>query len=391
VLVLARSYPNNALPQLGLWTARPTALLAKHCDVHVISPVPWCPPLPALHGLAQYARFRRVHRKELRDGVDVEHPRFPVGPGTSLYPLEARAYEAGVRRTAERLNRDRPFDLIHAHFIYPDGVVASRLARRWGIPFVVTEHAPWTGWLDRLGISRQALPAARGSAAILAVSSAVEQTIRRYAGPEPRVEIVPMGVDTELFRPGPERDRKRDQILFVGFINYVKGIDVLLEAMARIAREGGPGRLLLVGGAFYRNTRLQEEELRGLAGSLDLGDRVSFLGRRPPEDVAALMRESAVVVLPSRAESFSAVLVEALASGTPVVATRSGGPEDIVRDGVGELVEPEDSAALADALARAVGSGDVDRDRLRSYAIENYDWNTIVRRTHELYEQVAAR
>src|SRR5581483_5626385 len=178
------------------------------------------------------------------------------------------AYEAGVRRTAERLNRDRPFDLIHAHFIYPDGVVASRLARRWGIPFVVTEHAPWTGCLDRLGISRQALPAARGSAAILAVSSAVEQTIRRYAGPEPRVEIVPMGVDTELFRPGPERDRKRDQILFVGFINYVKGIDVLLEAMARIAREGGPGRLLLVGGAFYRNTRLQEEELRGLAGSL---------------------------------------------------------------------------------------------------------------------------
>ena len=386
MLVLARSYPSDIFPTLGLWTEQPTVRLAERCDMRVVSPVPWCPPLPAAGRFEQYARFRRVPRLDRRHGVEIAHPRFVVGPGTSLYPLEARAYAAGIARTVEQLHKRFPFDLVHAHLIYPEGVVAERIARRYGVPFVVTEHAPWTGWLDRVGVARQAVPAARSAAAIMPVSTSVLGTIRAYAGDRVHGTVVPVGVDAELFVPGDERERRGDQILFVGWINFNKGIDVLLAAMTELAGRDIPARLLLVGGSFYRNTRLQEERLRAYAATLGLGDRVRFLGRQPPHEVARLMAESTVVVLPSRAESFGAVLVEALACGTPVVATRCGGPEDIVVDGVGELVAVEDAAGLADALARVLGEpGRYDREHLRRYALERFGWDTIVDRIHDVY------
>ena len=98
------------------------------------------------------------------------------------------------------------------------------------------------------------------------------------------------------------------------------------------------------------------------------------------------MAESAVVVLPSRAESFGAVLVEALACGTPVVATRCGGPEDIVRDGVGELVPVEDPVALAEALGRVLAEpARYDREHLRRYAVERFGWDVIVEQVHDVY------
>jgi glycosyltransferase involved in cell wall biosynthesis len=335
--------------------------------------------------LRQYARFRRIRSRETRNGVEVLHPRFLVGPGTTLYAVEATAYYRGVVDEADRLHEERPFDLIHAHFIYPDGAVAHRLASRWGIPFVVTEHAPWTGWLERRGVARAALPAASAASAILAVSSSVERTIRAYAGDGPRVDVVPIGVDTDRFRPG-NGDRASDQILFAGFLNYVKGIDVLLDAMALLRDRGEPGRLVLAGGSFYRNTRRQEEELRLRAATLALGDRVTFAGRKPQEEVARLMAESAVVVLPSRAESFGAVLVEALACGTPVVATRCGGPEDIVTPEVGELVPVGDPSALADALIRVLAQvTSYDSARLRAHAVRSYAWEPIIDAILQVY------
>jgi glycosyltransferase involved in cell wall biosynthesis len=363
--------------------------LAKQCDVRVVAPVPWCPPIPDAGLLRQYARYRRIPRVEQRKGVEISHPRFFSGPGTSLYALEARAYAAAITRTAQQMHREAPFDLVHAHFTYPDGVVAGRLAGRWNVPFVVSEHAPWWSvWLDRPGVARQAIPAVKAAAAIFAVSSSVRDSIRSHAGEDPRIEIVPVGVDGELFKPLPNGSRRRDQILFVGIPKYVKGVDVLLNAVARLDANNLPGRLLVVGGSIYPNTRREEADLRRLGESLGLGHRVEFLGPRTPEQVAQLMAESAVVVLPSQIESFGAVLVEALACGTPVIATRCGGPEDIVTDAVGELVPVGDLDALTDALARILAEPDRwDRELLRSYALRRFGWDSIVDRTVELYHE----
>jgi glycosyltransferase involved in cell wall biosynthesis len=163
-------------------------------------------------------------------------------------------------------------------------------------------------------------------------------------------------------------------------------VDVLLRALKLLQQRQVPGRAVLVGGSFFRDTRIQEEELRRLAHDLDLDGRVRFAGRLPQEDVARLMAESAVVVLPSRAESFGAVLVEALACGTPVVATRCGGPEDIVRDGVGRLVPVGDAEALADELSRVLAHPELyEAKRLREYALGRFGWDAIADEVRDVY------
>ena len=390
MLVLSRSYPSDLLPTLGLWVERPTQLLAERHAVQVVAPSPWSPPLPAVGPLRQYVRFRRIPHQETRAGIEIHRTRFLAGPGRSLYAYEAGAQELGMRATVRRLRAAFPFDVIHAHMVYPEGAVAHRLSRRHGVPFVVSEHAPWTdAWFRSGRVRREALAAARAASLLLPVSTAVERTMATFGVEGDHVRVVPVGVDTGLFRPTRAAERDPDRILFAGWINYTKGIDVLLRAMTLIRQRDDRARLVLVGGALYRHTRLQEEELRRMADSLGLGDRVEFVGRLPQRDVARLMAGSAVVVLPSRAESFGAVLVEALASGTPVVATRCGGPEDIVSDEVGRLVPVEQPEALAQALLAVLrGPARFEPDRLRDFAASRFGWDRVVDRLHEAYLDV---
>jgi teichuronic acid biosynthesis glycosyltransferase TuaC len=380
--MLSRSYPSAVFPNLGLWVARPTELLNARdgVEVRVVSPQPYCPPLPRIRPWKQYARFRAVAHAEELNGVEVRRPRYPTGPGRSTYRFESGAYEIGISRVVARLHNEFPFDVIHAHFVYPEGVVASRLARRYDVPFVLTEHAPWIPeWFSTRAVRNRSLAAGRAASGIMAVSTYVGRSIETWLGDTVPVAFVPTGVDCDLFTLPATRSIVEDRILFVGWPNFNKGTDVLLRAMDLIRRRGDPGRLLLVGGAYFRATRVMEAKIRELAGELDLGDRVQFAGPRPQAEVAGLMGTSAVLVLPSRMEASGTVLVEAMACGTPVVATRCGGPEDYVTPDVGRLVAVDDHVALADALVEVLRDrARFDPQTLRRYALDRFAWPRIV-------------
>jgi glycosyltransferase involved in cell wall biosynthesis len=214
--------------------------------------------------------------------------------------------------------------------------------------------------------------------------------MRHYLGDGPRVDVIPNGVDGDVFTPeASSAGRYPDQIAYVGLINFNKGIDVLLHAMRHVAAQNERARLVLVGGSYYRNTRLQEEQLKAMSRELGLDGRVEFAGRKSPEEVARFMRESAVLVLPSQAETFGAVLFEALASGTPVVATASGGPQEIVTDDVGRLVPIDDAEALADALLDVLAHRDrFEPERLRAHALDRYSWSAIADQYMTMYREV---
>lgn len=388
VLVLSRAYPNNVLEGLGLWVERPTRVIARKRNVDVVSPVPFCPPIPRVGFARQYARFRDVRGRETRNGVEVHRPRFAVGPGQLTRRWEARSYSAAIRAIVDEIWQDRGFDLVHAHFVYPDGVAGLDVSTRYEVPLVVTEHAPWHPWLEHAPTRRQALRVADAADTMIAVSNYVAESILRYAGAGTRIVVIPNGVDETEFHPSAAPAKRPSQILYAGVINYNKGIDVLLDAMVILRRALPEARLLLVGGALYRHTRRQEERLALRASELGLTDSVTFLGRRPPAEVARLMAESAVVVLPSRAESFGAVLIEALACGTPVVATRSGGPVDIVTDDVGRLVEAGDASQLAGAISEVLSEPYAyDPTVLREYAVQRFSWRAVAQRVDRVYEQ----
>jgi len=387
VLTLSRNYPNNVTELLGLWVARLVQHVAALCEVQVVAPVPYCPPLP---GLPEYTRFRRIAAQRQEGNVTVYHPRFLVGPGYSFYNVEALMYYLGVRSAVDRLRRDFPFAVIHAHLSYPDGVVGMWLGQRYGVPVVVTEHACWRPWMDRYAfVRRQAVRAAQQIAFHIAVSTYVRTTIVHFTGAPDRVRVIPIGVDGSVFSPAlKESELHSRQILYVGVINHNKGVEVLLKAMQQLRQRQPDVRLVLVGGNFYPNTRRQRERLQKMAEDLGLGDRVSFIGPKPPEEVARYMRESTLLVLPSRRESFGAVLVEALACGTPVLATRCGGPEDIVSNEVGVLVPPEDENALAEGIEHILQHRRTyDAARLRRYALQQFSWDRVANDTANLYRE----
>ncbi|HWP49024.1 MAG TPA: glycosyltransferase [Candidatus Limnocylindrales bacterium] len=387
VLILSRNYPNKVMKTLGLWVKRLVYHIAEICELRVISPVPYCPPLP---GFPEYTRFRQVESQHKEDDMEVYHPRFLVGLGYSLYNLEALTYYFGVRRLVDEIRHDFPFEVIHAHFIYPDGVVGTWLGRRYGVPVVVTEHAPWQGWMDRYPlVRRQAVWAARKITLHITVSNYVRTTIAYFTGEPEKIRVIPNGVDGSVFTPLKNGVKPNpNQILYVGFINFNKGLDILLQAMPQVVRHRPEAKLVLVGGSIYRNTQLQEQRLRQMAHDLGLEGHVEFIGPKLPMEVSQYMRESAVLVLPSRLEAFGSVIVEALACGTPVIATRSGGPEDIINEKVGLLVPKEDSEALASAIIQVLERRDeYDAQALRDYTLKNFSWQGIARQTVDVYKE----
>lgn len=390
VLVLSRNYPNNIVTHLGLWVQRLVAAQARHHEVTVVSPSVYCPPGPLPEA---FAKFKGVAPRRTEGTVEVLHPRFASGPGYSTYALEACSQYAAVVGRVARLHRQRPFDVVHGHFAYPDGVVAVQLARRLGIPAVITEHNFWRPWIDqhRL-VKRQVKWAVGGAAALAVVSRAVRLNMEAVLRRSIDAEIVPVGVDGSFFglKGGRPHDGT-DRILYVGWLNEVKGVDVLLRAMTLLRERRPSARLVLVGGGVYRDTVVQERGLRKLASDLGLDDVVHFHGPLAPELVGRELRDADVVVVPSRRESCGAVILEALASGTPVVATRSGGPEDIVTTAVGGLAPVADPAGLADALDSVLNRrATFDPSALRQYALERFSWERLADRYSEIYQGARA-
>ena len=391
VLVLSRNYPNEVQKLLGLWVRQIVAGSTEICDPKVVAPVPWAPPLPGLP--ENYARFRRIAPHEWDGSVEVIRPRFLVGPGSTLIGAEAASYMAAVARPVARLRERFPFDLIHAHFTYPDGVAAVRLGRRYGVPVIITEQVPWGPWLERMRlVRRQSIWAAKRCTFHVAISTSVRDEIESWAGTSQRLSVIPDAVDGATFTlPTNGTGRLEDQILFVGAIREVKGVDVLMRALRLLVDKGRPVRLLVIGEGHFQKHLADQDRVRALTVELGLAEHVDFAGRKPLAELVAQIQRSALLVLPSRAESFGMVLVEALACGTPVVATRCGGPEDIVDERVGVLVPPEDPAALAAGIENVLDLREqFDPAALREHALARFGIESVTSRYAELYAAALA-
>jgi glycosyltransferase involved in cell wall biosynthesis len=278
-------------------------------------------------------------------------------------PAALGAEALATARTAFLVARAaRPFDLVHSNSLWAhmDSALAGRLARR---PVVIELHDLVLPGLGRklLGLS------ARLASATIAISAAVAGVVG--AGEAGGVQIVPQAVDLRRFSPGPADPTLRRSLTgdadafligIVGRIDPMKGIDVLVRAMAQLTGQAASARLVVVGspgldsGGYERRVRADADDL--------LGDRARFVG--PTADVPDVLRSLDVLVNASSAEPFGLTVLEAQASGVPVVAPSSGGIVDFVKnDENGLLVPPGDADGLARALERLIGDPEL-RSRL---------------------------
>ncbi|MBZ0304175.1 MAG: glycosyltransferase, partial [Anaerolineae bacterium] len=260
--------------------------------------------------------------------------------------------------------------------------------QRYNVPVLITEHALWHPWMDDYPRARkQAVWAAAQCTFHLTGSCALRDSVVDFTGLPEKMRIIPIGMDDTVFTPedsGAVPDA--NQILYVGRFQPVKGVDVLIQAMRLLIQQHSEAHLVLVGGSLYQTH--EEQTVRTLVQELGLSQAVHFAGIKQPSEVAEFMRRSAVVVLPSRRESFGTVLVEALACGTPVVATRCGGPEDIVTPNNGYLVPMDDPRELAAALEQVLSQRSrFDSRQLSAQAIQQYSWRQVAHKVVDLYKE----
>ena len=275
-------------------------------------------------------------------------------------------------------------DIIHGH-IYEAGAAAVLLGRLYRLPVVVTEHSSGfpRRFLKGLDVVKPWLTF-RWADAVLPVSRALQQAIEAY-GIRGRFQLVPNVVDTTVFAPAPARPpRQKAQLLFVGALEprHVKGVPYLLAALAQLRRRREDWCLDIVGDGPAR------AEYEQVAAELHLTDLVRFHGQKPKSEVAEYMRRSDVFVLPSLWENLPCVVIEAMASGLPTVASDTGGIPELVSYATGILVPPKDPARLAAALGDMLQfRGRFDRHAIAEQAAR-FSPATVGRELHLVYRRV---
>jgi len=278
------------------------------------------------------------------------------------------------------------YDLVHVHHF---GRGAMQMACSNGVvPFVFTSHdgASMCGLTPDL-VRRRAIGIAMARAdAVVALSEPEARYQRKnYNLDSAAHEVIPNGIDPSSF-PYVRRNAAGKgaawQLLYVGQLIELKGVDVLLRSMSLLP---GSVHLMLV---YHTNAR--EESLRQLAASLSLSERVHFAGPKEPAELARIYQSADILVLPSRAEALPSVITEALLSGLPVVASSVGGIPDQLRD-YGELVPPGNAAALALAITNTMNnySQQITRSALgRAYGAERFAVETMISAHLRLYTRV---
>ena len=360
--------------------ARAVASQGVHVQV-VAMHSPGLPPRTTMDGITvlrpRYLRPERweILRKE-GGGLPITWQKHPLGR-LQILPF-------ALVHTLATVSCARSCDLIHAHWTLSTAcALAGRLAHRR--PILATLHgsdifrvtkSPVGAFLTRQVLLR--------ADRVMAVSRALMEPAVRLGIPSRKFEVIPDGVDTGRFVPSPTSKRE-DVILFVGSLIERKGVRYLLAAMPAVFRSLPHFRLVLVGDGP------QDQMLKGLAEELGISDRVSFLGFQSQEEVRAWMQRTKLLVLPSLEEGLGVVLLEALACGTPVVASHVDGIPEVITPEVGVLVQPADTTALGIAIQSVLENQQIWADmswRARERAVSLYDWNHIATQWIALYQSM---
>ena len=383
ILTFSSLYPNNVDPSHGIFVERRLRELVAHTDIRstVISPVPWFPFRAGIFG--DYAGMAAISRRDQRFGIDVLHPRFPLIPKLGMNAaagLMASACRRPVRSCVKALG----VALIDAHYFYPDGVAASRLARELGLPYCITARGSDINLIGNFkSPGKQMLRAAEGASALIAVSEALACAMRDLGMPAEKIHVLRNGVDLDFFAPdSSDHSGKRlapggPVFLSVGALKPAKGHGIAIRFIQQLP----DARLVVIG----KGTG--EAGLQQLASQLGVGDRVTFTGTLAPEALRSWYRAADALILMSEREGMPNVILESLACGTPVLATDVGGIPELITDSCcGELIPSRSADDLATAWQRLLRRG-IEPKRIRQLAMR-FSWHDSTEKLHALMTEI---
>lgn len=387
LLTLSSLYPSKARPRHGVFVENRLVKLVEAGNIRarVIAPVPWFPFTARAFG--DYARMAATPRTERRRGIDVVYPRYPMVPRISTEWQPALIAAAAARCASSVRAEGFDFDLIDAHYFYPDGAAAAGVAARFGKPLIITARGSDINVIAQMaGPRRRILQAARYASAIISVSNALKTKMVNMGMDAARIHVLRNGVDMSAFVPIEQRLAQAalglahgSVVASIGNLVAGKGHDLALRSIARLE-----GVVLLIVGDGPQRASLER-----LARELGVDSRVQFAGELPPERMPTAYSAADLLVLASNNEGWPNVLLEALACGTAVIAADVGGVGEILTADVAGTIVTERSpeafaAAITERLARVA-----ERAAVRTFAAQ-FSWDDVVRQQTELYQRVAA-
>ena len=391
VIVFSSLFPHSGAPGSGLFIRERMFRVARELPLTVVSPKPWFP------GQGLIRRFRPhfrppAPRREVQEGVTVHFPRFLSVPGLFRW-LDGFSMALGSYLLVRRLTRKEGYNLLDAHFAYPDGYAATRLGRWLGLPVTITLRGTEVPHSRKPGLRKRMIRALRDADRVFSVSNALKRHVVSLGVSEGKIQVVGNGVDTGKFSPVPREQARAELaleghhpvLITVGGLVERKGFHRVIEVLPRLLETHPELCYLVVGGPSPEGDWSQR--LRDQVTSLGLEKVVRFLGPVAPERLRVPLSSADLFVLATSNEGWANVFLEAMACGLPVVTTDVGGNREVVAsDELGMVVPFGDAEALGSALERAL-ERKWDRDRILGYARDNA-WDTRVSLLTSAFERL---
>ena len=379
--VVSTLYPTNRFPTAGIFIKEELMNLSKNVPVKLIA------PLNIVHW------FGEDHQQTGIEGYPVLRPFIVAVPWWFLQRLYPYSMALSLKRSGKSFFSD--CTIVHAHNAFPDSIATVR-AFGERMPVIVTVHGSDINYFAMKPHLRPDIVwALNASKRVICVSNSLAKTLKEM-GVTSKTVVIPNGIDTAVHFPGDKDyacrllnlNPQRLRILFAGNFVPVKGIEYLIRAMPVILEKYPACELVLLGARPHsRDLTLYDEAIR----KADITHTVRIVQKVPHENLPSWIHASDLLVLPSIKEGFGLVVAEALACGRPVVSTMSGGPEDIVKKGMGVLVPPRDENALAQGILNVLdGDGILCPESLSESARSRYSYESIVHRILKVYNEVVS-
>ncbi len=378
ILTVTTLYPNQQQPRHGIFVKNRLAAMDNIKDFNrkVIAPV-------AQNSLVskfsdRFKIYDKIPPYEDQDSIDVYHPKYLTLPGIKIFDNATSMAKAAINIIDDIYLKNSSFDIVDGQYLYPDGVAAYQIAKNYNKPLVLTARGSDVNfWMSKPKVRQQILKSIDYASKVICVSAALKQSLMSYGVDEAKLSVIINGIDPEYFNPQIKANPLREiYFLSVGNLIALKGHNIILDAISELRS----ARLIIIGDGP------EKKSLKSQVNEFGIRDRVQFISHLDQKKLGEFYAGATATILMSSMEGMPNVLLESLATGTPVIATNVGGVSEVVLATNGITLERRNAYDLVEAIKKITKLNQT-RQQI-SDTVKDYRWSNVAKAQHDLYRDL---